>query len=60
LIDELKKNCPHVVVIAQTAYTSVYDKKRALEAGFNFYLSKPLKQDILLKALTRAVQKHVN
>lgn len=60
LINEIKKYCPNVIVIAQTAYTSVYDKKKALEAGFNFYLSKPLKQDILLKALTHAVQKHIN
>lgn len=60
LIAELKKYCPQVIVIAQTAFTSVYDKKRALEAGFNFYLSKPLKQDILLKTLTSAIQKQMN
>ncbi|MCX7987104.1 MAG: response regulator [Bacteroidales bacterium] len=60
IINELKRLCPNVIIIAQTAYHSAYDKKKALEAGFNYYLSKPLKQDILLKALTKAVHKHLN
>jgi CheY-like chemotaxis protein len=60
LISDLKKICPDSIIIAQTAYNSVYDKKRALELGFTYYLSKPLKQDALIETLSHAVQKHMN
>ncbi len=60
LIEQLKKICPRAIIIAQTAFASIHDKKQALEAGFSYYLSKPLKQEILLKTLTRAIREHLN
>ncbi len=38
----------NVVIIAQTAYSFNEDRQKALEAGCNDYLSKPLKSDELL------------
>jgi CheY-like chemotaxis protein len=47
-IKKLRKNIP---VIAQTAYALVEDKNRLLKAGFDNYLSKPLKPAVLYEAL---------
>jgi len=37
-----------VIIIAQTAYTLTGDKEKALEAGCNDYISKPIKREQLL------------
>ena len=37
-----------VVIIAQTAFALSGDKEKALEAGCNGYVSKPIKKDNLL------------
>jgi CheY-like chemotaxis protein len=47
-IKKLRKNVP---VIAQTAYAMVEDKNRLLNAGFDSYLSKPVKPAALYEAL---------
>jgi len=45
-----------VVIIAQSAYALSHDKQKAIEAGCNDYISKPiLKDDLLL-----LIQKHLN
>jgi CheY-like chemotaxis protein len=36
-----------VIIIAQTAYALDEDKGKALSAGFNDYISKPIKKDLL-------------
>jgi len=42
-----------VIIIAQTAYVLTYDKEKALEAGCNDYITKPLKQDVLISLMKR-------
>jgi len=45
-----------VVIIAQTAYALVGDREKALDAGCNDYISKPIKKDELLSL----IQKYMN
>jgi PAS domain S-box-containing protein len=45
-----------VVIIAQTAYALAGDREKALQAGCNDYISKPVKID----ALIALIQKHIN
>lgn len=42
-----------VIIIAQTAYALMGDKHRALEAGCNDYLSKPIKKEDLSKTINK-------
>lgn len=42
---------PELPIIAQTAFTSSHDKKLALEAGFDNYISKPISKETLLKLI---------
>lgn len=45
-----------VVIIAQSAYALSFDRQKALDAGCNDYISKPiLKEDLLM-----LIQKHLN
>jgi len=44
----IKKFRPNLPIIAQTAYALTRDKERALEAGCDGYLSKPIKKSELL------------
>jgi len=48
LIKEFRKKLP---VIAQTAYALSNDKNKALNAGCDDYVSKPIGKDILLKMI---------
>jgi two-component system, cell cycle response regulator DivK len=48
---EIKKMRKDIPIIAQTAYAMVEDKNRLLKAGFDGYLSKPVKPDILFDLL---------
>jgi hypothetical protein len=41
----------NVVIIAQTAFALSGDKEKALEAGCNDYISKPIKQDKLVEMI---------
>jgi PAS domain S-box-containing protein len=47
---------PHLKIIAQTAYASTDEKQKALKAGCNDYISKPINRDLLLAMLN----KHIN
>lgn len=53
---EIRKVNREIPVIAQTAYAMADDKKRALEAGCNDYLAKP----ISVRNLTNIIHKHIN
>lgn len=44
---EIKKIRPDLPIIAQTAYTLIGDREKALEAGCNDYISKPIDMDRL-------------
>jgi CheY-like chemotaxis protein len=48
---EIKKMRKDIPIIAQTAYAMVEDKSKLLKAGFDSYLSKPVKPDTLYNAL---------
>jgi PAS domain S-box-containing protein len=45
---EIRKFNENVIIIAETAYALEGDKEKALEAGCNNYISKPITQDSLL------------
>ncbi|HEY5590618.1 MAG TPA: PAS domain S-box protein, partial [Paludibacter sp.] len=45
-----------VIIIAQTAYALVGDREKAIAAGCNDYISKPIKKDELLEVMQRYFQ----
>ncbi len=49
-----------VIIIAQTAYAFTGDSERAIEAGCNDYISKPINKDKLLNLVEKYFQKHEN
>ena len=48
----IKVKNPDIPIIAVTAFAMMEDKEKALRAGFDNYISKPIKKDILMKILT--------
>jgi CheY-like chemotaxis protein len=42
-----------IVIIAQTAYAQTGDKEKAINAGCNDYISKPIKKDELLALIKK-------
>jgi len=46
----------HMLLIALTAWGQEADKRRALEAGFNFHLTKPVDPDQVAALIARAAQ----
>ncbi len=42
-----------VIIIAQTAYALVGDEEKALEAGCNYYISKPIDKDELINLIKK-------
>ena len=51
---QIRKFNTHVIIIAQTAYALYGEREKALEAGCNDYISKPLSQTLLFSL----IQKH--
>ncbi|MBS4001371.1 MAG: PAS domain S-box protein [Desulfobulbaceae bacterium] len=54
IIREFNKD---VVIIAQTAYGLSGDREKAIQAGCNDYISKPIKKDLLLRIINRCFNK---
>ncbi len=49
----LKKEFPHIPVIAQTAYAFSEDRDKAMEAGCDDYLAKPIRKDNLFRVINK-------
>jgi PAS domain S-box-containing protein len=54
---EIRRFNEDVIIIAQTAYGLFGDKEKALEAGCNDYISKPIKKEVLQKLLQKHFKK---
>ncbi len=50
---EIKKVRPNLTIIAQTAYSTPDDRKKALDVGCDDFLSKPIKKEDLLTVLKK-------
>jgi PAS domain S-box-containing protein len=53
----IKQGKPDIKIIAQTAYASKEDRQRALNAGCDDYISKPVKIDMLLEMVNKYLLK---
>lgn len=51
--EEIKKIFPATPQIAQTAFAMADDEKRAMDAGFDAYISKPIRKNNLLAIVGR-------
>lgn len=51
--NQIKTMLPNVPQIAQTAFAMADDEKRALDAGFDAYISKPIRKANLLAIVGR-------
>ena len=52
-VRQIRQFNKEVVIIAQTAYGLTGDREKAIEAGCNDYLAKPIKKADLLRMITR-------
>ena len=52
---ELKKLYPELPIIAQTANAVEGDLEKALDAGCNDYISKPIKKEVLLASIEKYI-----
>lgn len=52
----IRKDNPFVKIIAQTAYATETDRKKALAVGCNDYLSKPIDKQLLMKAIEKHLE----
>jgi len=50
---EIKKFKPDLPIIAQTAYALAGDDVRAIKAGCDEYIAKPLKKEVLFKMIKK-------
>jgi len=52
----LKKKLPHIPIVAQTAFAMSDDREKALEAGCDDYLAKPIKSKDLLTVVEKFIK----
>ena len=52
---EIRKFNKSLVIIAQTAYALIGDKEKAIEAGCNDYITKPIDKKLLLETISKHV-----
>jgi len=52
---EIRKFNKDIVIIAQTAYALSSDREKALEAGCNNYISKPINRDALVTMIEKSM-----
>jgi len=53
----IKEDFPNLPIIAQTAFAVDGERQLALEAGFDEYIEKPIKKNILLKHVYQFLSK---
>jgi len=54
----IKQQHPNVLIIAQTAHAIPGDKEKAIEAGCDDYISKPIEKEKLLSLLNKILKKN--
>jgi two-component system cell cycle response regulator DivK len=54
---EIKKIYPEMIIIAQTAFAMSDDRSKALEAGCDDYLAKPIRSKDLLDTVNKYLNK---
>jgi CheY-like chemotaxis protein len=54
IVRKIREKNKNVFIIAQTAYAMSGDRQKALEAGCNDYIAKPLKAEVLFQKLGKA------
>ncbi len=50
---EIKKNCPEIPIIIQTAYAFDYDKANAMASGSDEFITKPIHRETLFLLLEK-------
>ncbi|MBU2651403.1 MAG: PAS domain S-box protein [Bacteroidetes bacterium] len=51
--EEIRKTRPGIVIIAQTAYALYGDREKAIEAGCDDYITKPIRKEDLLEIIAK-------
>jgi CheY-like chemotaxis protein len=51
--EQIRKVNKDVIIIAQTAFGLDGDKKKVMDAGFNDYIVKPIKKDLLIEIIRK-------
>ncbi len=52
----IKKHCPNIPVIAQTAYSGQEEKELALKSGCNDYITKPLDDEKVIQLVSKYIK----
>lgn len=50
---QIKKMRPHIPIVAQTAYSTIEEKERAIEAGCDDFISKPISRELFEQKLIK-------
>ena len=54
---EMKRLKPHAFIVAMTGYTDLFDQKKCLECGFDYYFPKPFRFNHLIELARNAVER---
>jgi two-component system cell cycle response regulator DivK len=54
---EIRKFRPDIPIIAQTAYVMEEEKHKVIEVGCNDLITKPIKKDLLLRKISKYIDK---
>ncbi len=53
--EEIKRTNKSIPIIAQTAYALSGDREKAIEAGCDEYISKPIEKDVLIQLIAKFI-----